>query len=56
MPTDRPDAPTPPPAPPSPIPVEFESEGATLRGFLTTLLVPVTIWLVTNLLGETLGF
>ena len=31
-------------------------ETATLRGFLSTLLVPVTIWLVTNLLGETLGF
>jgi len=31
-------------------------EGATLRGFATTLVVPVVIWFVTAVLGKTLGF
>jgi hypothetical protein len=31
-------------------------EGATLRGFATTLVVPVAIWFVTAVLGKTLGF
>lgn len=30
-------------------------ETATLRGFATTLLIPIATWLITNLLGETLG-